>query len=141
MHLRTACTALSAFAFCVLPLVSTAANLTPGMYEYTTTMNMPGMPAGMGTHVSQQCLTQKDIASNNAFNGSRDPNSDCQMKDFSESGNQFSYKMSCTKPQKMDSIVKGTFTSTSMTMDMTMAMNGRPMSQTTTVKRIGDCTK
>ena len=46
-------------------------------------MNMPGMPAGMGMHVSQQCLTQKDIASNNAFNRSdrrRSSNSDCRRR-------------------------------------------------------------
>ena len=139
MKRKTTYLIFSASVLFALPLTLAAAGLTPGMYEYTTTMNIPGMPAGMGTHVSQHCLTQKDISSNNAFNSSRDPNSDCQIKDFSERGNQFSYKVSCTKPQKMDGAIKGTFTSTNMTMDMTMAMDGGSMSQTTTAKRIGDC--
>ena len=59
---------------------------------------------------------------------------------MSQSGGQFSYKMSCTKPQKLDGAVKGTFTATGMTMDMTMSMpDDGPMTQTITAKRIGDC--
>lgn len=140
MHPRLACTALFALALAALPHLCSAASLSPGMYEFTTTMNMPGMPAGMGSHTSQRCITPKDVSNNSAYSGARDPNNDCQMKDFAESGGQFSYKMTCTRPQKMDSTVKGAVTATSMTMDMTMAMNGgRTMTQTTTAKRIGDC--
>ena len=67
--------------------------------------------------------------------------SDCQIKDLTQSSGQFSYKMACTKPQKMDGIAKGSQSSTGMTMDMTMTMAGMPgpMTQSITARRIGDC--
>jgi hypothetical protein len=100
-------------------------------------MNVPGMPGGMPPQVSQHCLTAKDIASKGY--GAPPKDSDCQVKDMNESGGQFSYKIACTKPQKMDGNVKGSLTATGMTMDMTMAMDGMTMTQSTTARRLGDC--
>jgi hypothetical protein len=69
------------------------------------------------------------------------PGSDCQVKDMVENAGKFSYKMACTKPQKMDGTVQGSFTQTGMNMDMTMTMDGMPgpMTQSITAKRVGDC--
>jgi hypothetical protein len=135
-----ACAALSALSLAT-PLTARAAGLTPGMYEYTVKMNMPGMPAGMGAQTFQRCLTAQDVAGTNAYSTARDKNSDCKIKDLRESGSQFSYSMSCTKPEKMEATTKGTVTATSLSMDMTMSMPdaGGTMTQTTTAKRIGDC--
>jgi hypothetical protein len=101
-------------------------------------MNMAGMP-NMPAQTMQRCLAAKDVSGNKSFEMPADPKSDCQIKDMVQSGGQFSYKMSCTKPQKLDSTVKGTFTATGMMMDMTMSMPDGTMTQTTTAKRIGDC--
>ncbi len=132
--------AASALMLAALPLTTAAAGLTPGMYEYTTTMNMPGM-GSMPAQTIQRCVTNKDLAGGSkGYGAPTKGDTDCQMKDFVQSGAQFSYKMSCTKPQKMDSTVKGTATATSMTMEMTMMMDGgHSMTQTTTAKRLGDC--
>jgi hypothetical protein len=140
MTLKLTCLAGAASALLALPVF--AAGLTPGLYEYTTKMSMPGMPAGaqgMPAQVSQHCLTAKDIASKGY--GAPPKDSDCQVKDMKESGGQFSYRIACTKPQKMDGNVKGAFTATGMTMDMTMSMPdaGGTMTQSTTAKRLGDC--
>ena len=114
--------------------------MTPGLYEYTIKMNMPGGPA-MPAQTSQQCLNAKDVAGNKAFEMPASKDSDCQVKDLTQGGGQFAYKVACTKPQKMDGTVKGTHTSTGMTMDMTMVMAGAPgpMTQTITARRVGDC--
>ena len=138
MKQKSTCLAFSASVMFALPLTLAAAGLTPGQYEYTIKMNMAGMP-NMPAQTMKRCLTAKDVSGNKAFEMPADPNSDCQIKDMAQSGGQFSYKMSCTKPQKLDSAVKGTFTATGMTMDMTMSMPDGTMTQTTTAKRIGDC--
>ena len=140
MKLKIASLISIAFAIPALPLSATAAGLTPGLYEYTMKMNMPGMPANapsMPAQVMQRCVTAKDISSKGY--GAPPKDSDCQVRDMNESGSQFSYKISCTKPQKMDGDVKGTITATGMTMDMTMTMPNGTMMQSTTAKRLGDC--
>ena len=85
-----------------LPAADAASTLTPGLYEYTMKMSMPGMPANMPPQTSQRCLTAKDVSGNKAFEMPMERNSDCQVRDLTQSGAQFSYKVSCTKPQKLD---------------------------------------
>ena len=132
---------VTASALIALPLISAAATLTPGLYEYTVKMNMPGMPANapaMPAQTMQHCLTAKDVATKGY--GAPPKDSDCQMQDMKESGGQFSYRISCTKPQKMDGTIKGTATATTVNMEMTMAMGSHgTMTQVTSGKRIGDC--
>ncbi len=121
------------------PLMADAA-MTPGLYEYTIQMSMPGGPA-MPPQTVQQCLTAKDVAGNKAFAMPAGKDSDCQVKDLAQSGSQFSYKIACTKPQKIDGAARGTHSATGMTMDMTMTLAGMPgsMTQTMSAKRLGDC--
>ena len=123
-----------------LPLAA-AAQMKPGMYEYTIKISMPGAPANMSGQTMQRCLAKKDLEGNKAYQMPQGPGSDCQVKDMVESAGKFSYKMACSKPQKMDGAVQGTFTQTGMNMDMTMAMDGMPgpMTQSITAKRVGDC--
>jgi hypothetical protein len=125
-----------------LPLAA-AAQMKPGMYEYTIKMNMPGAPANMSAQTMQRCLAKKDLEGNKAYQMPQGPGSDCQIKDMVESAGKFSYKMACSKPQKMDGAVQGTFTQTGMNMDMTMTMDGMPgpMTQSIVAKRLGDCTQ
>ena len=117
-----------------------AAGLTPGQYEYTIQMTMTGAPA-LPPQTMQRCLTASDVAGNKSYEMPPDRNSDCKIRDVAESGGQFSYKVSCTKPQKLDGTAKGSVTSTSMTMEMNMTMAGAPgpMTQNITARRIGDC--
>ena len=129
------------FAALALAAPSAAyAAMTPGLYEYTVKMNMPGGPA-MPPQTMQQCLTAKDVAGNKAFEMPASKDSDCQVKDLTQSGGQFSYRMACTKPQKIDGTAKGTHSTTGMTMDMTMTMAGMPgpMTQSISARRLGDC--
>jgi hypothetical protein len=121
------------------PLAAQAA-MSPGLFEYTIKMNMPGAPS-MPTQSMQQCLTAKDVAGNKAFEMPANKDSDCQIKDLTQSGGQFSYKMACTKPQKLEGSAKGSHSATGMTMDMTMTMAGMPgpMTQSITARRVGDC--
>jgi hypothetical protein len=132
---------ITALALAV-PLAA-AAQLRPGMYEYTIKMSMPGAPANMSAQTMQRCLAKKDLEGNKAYQMPQGAGSDCQIKDMVESAGKFSYKMACTKPQKMDGTVQGSFTQTGMNMDMTMTMDGMPgpMTQSIIAKRLGDCTQ
>ena len=123
-----------------LPLAAFA-QMTPGMYEYTIKISMPGAPANMAPQTMQRCLAAKDLEGGKGYQMPPGQGSDCQIKDLNENSGKFSYKMACTKPQKLDSNVQGSFTPTSMNMDMTMTMEGMPgpMTQSITAKRTGDC--
>ncbi len=141
MKLKIACPVICASVLLALPLTLAAAGLTPGLYEYSIKMSMPGVPANMPAQTSQRCLTAKEVEGNKSFEMPPDRNTDCQVNGLTQTGSQFSYTVACTKPQKMDGAVRGTFTATSMTMDMTMTMAGGPgpMTQTITARRLGDC--
>ena len=134
------CVAALAALLLALPLTAAAA-MTPGLYEYTVKANMAGAPANMPPQTMQRCLGAKDVDGNKAYEMPAGANSDCQMRDMNQSGSQFSYKVACTKPQKMDGAVKGSVTPTSIAMDMTMTMEGMPgpMTQSITARRLGDC--
>ena len=140
--MNTVICAISASLFAMPSAYAASASaLTPGMYEYTMKMNMPGMPVNMPAQTSQRCLTPKDVDGNKAFEMPTERNSDCQIKDMVHSGNQFSYKIACTKPQKLDGSAKGSVTATSLTMEMTMVMPEAPgpMTQSISARRVGDC--
>ncbi len=124
-----------------LPAAHAASSLTPDLYEYTMKMNMPGAPMNMPAQTSRRCLSPKEVESNKALEMPPEPNSDCQVKDMVLTGGQYSYKVACTRPQKLTGNVKGTVTATSMTMDMTMTIPEvpGPIQQSVAARRIGDC--
>ncbi len=138
MKRNMTCVAALATLLLALPLAAAAA-MTPGLYEYTVKMNMQGAPANMPAQTFQRCLGAKDVDGSKAYEMPQGPGNDCQIKDLIQSGGQFSYKMFCSKPQKLDGAVKGAMTPTGMTMDMTMNMEGMTMTQAMTVRRLGDC--
>jgi len=140
MKPKAGCTSAMAIMLFALPLTLAAASMTPGQYEYTIKINMPGAPS-MPAQTIQQCLTAKDVAGTKGFEVPPSPNSDCQMKDLTQTGSQFAYKVACTKPERIDGTVKGTHTPTGMTMDMTMVISGAPgpITQNITARRLGDC--
>ena len=141
MKLKTAFLFICASMLCAAPAAHAAATLTPGLYEYTMKMNMPGAPMNMPPQTLRRCLSPKDVGSNKALEMPPEPNSDCQVKDMVLTGGQYSYKVSCTRPQKLTGTVKGTLTATSMTMDMTMTIPEvpGPIQQSATARRIGEC--
>ena len=71
----------------------------------------------------------------------RSPNSDCKVINQNIQGAQFSYRISCTKPQKLEGDVKGTLSATSLNMDIAMLTPDAPgpMLQNISAKRLGDC--
>jgi hypothetical protein len=120
---------------------SPAAALNPGLYEYVMKMSMPGMPAAIPPTTTQRCLTAKDVEGAKAYEMPAMPNSDCKVLNQVINGAEFSYRVACTKPQKLDGDVKGTATATSLNMDMVMRIPDAPgpMTQNISARRLGDC--
>jgi hypothetical protein len=111
------------FAFS-LPLAASAAD-TGELWEVSTAMNIPGMPAGMGSRTSRVCR---------AKNESPGPGrNDCKVSDLKRSGNTETMTVTCpdgTMKVEMTynasrTEYKGVMTMTSKQGDMTMNTSGR----------------
>ncbi len=115
--------------------------LTPGLYEYSMKLNMPGMPANIPPTVTQRCLGAADVAGNKAVELPPLPNSDCKVLNQIINGAVFSYRVACSTPRKLDGDVRGTVSATSLNMEMTMRIPEAPapMTQFITARRLGDC--
>jgi hypothetical protein len=110
-----------------LPLASSAAGQDE-MWEVTTQMNMPGMPAGMGAHTSKVCQ-DKDLSKQTV----QGQNENCKVTDTKQSGNRVTTTVKCPdSTMVIDNTYnaartefKGTMKSTGGKGDMTVAMSGR----------------
>ena len=124
--LAIACAAVSAAAIAG-PFDSLKGKLKDGMYEYKTEVDMsamPGVPPGMAKQSSttQHCVRPQDIEKGQMGRGpDRDGKAPaCEIKNFSQSGNNATYTMVC---KEMTADNKITFTGEGFNMDMKMAIN------------------
>ncbi|MBU0751408.1 MAG: DUF3617 domain-containing protein [Gammaproteobacteria bacterium] len=137
MTVRTAILATLAAAS---GLAQAAPVMQPGMWEITTRMEMPGMPAGMGQHVTQICYRASDVQD---VSRTVPKDKNCEVKDYKLSGNTASWRMECRGETAMSG--SGTFTyagnSYSGTTKFTMKQGGQTMNMTQTysARRVGDC--
>jgi len=117
------------FALAFALATSAHAAGTDELWEVTSQMNIPGMPAGMGAQKHQVCTEKGDAKKAMQSRGSEK----CKMTDFKQSGNKVNITMQC--PDGTASIentynaahteYNGTVKMTSNRGDMTMTMAGR----------------
>jgi hypothetical protein len=127
--------------------------LSPGMYEFTSTMDMqlpPDMAAKLPPqalammqkpNVTQHCISQSDVdhVSQQIAQGQSNQPQSCQITEHSVSGGQVKFTSQCAKRVAH---FEGTFASDSFQGTMVSTSD---KGQTVTVKmsahRIGDCSK
>ena len=117
--------ALAAF---VLATATQAAG-TDELWEVTSQMNMPGIPAGMGAQKQQVCTEKGDAKKAMSTRGSEK----CKMTDFKQSGNKVTITMACPDGtatlentyNAAHTEYNGTVKMTSKHGDMMMTMAGR----------------
>lgn len=117
-----------------LPIVSAYAANDGELWEVTTQMNIPGMPAGMGAQKQQVCTEKGDAKKAMSSKGSEK----CRQTDFKQSGNKVTITMECPDGTAIientynaaHTEYNGTVKMTSKRGDMTMAMAG---------KKLGSC--
>ena len=108
---------------------------TDDLWEVTTQMNMPGMPAGMGANTSQQCY-EKDMRKN----VTRSKNTqECKVTDSKESGNKLTITMTC--PNNRSAVMEYTFNANRTEYKGTTHMKdgGREMVMNVSGRKIGTC--
>lgn len=151
LMLVAACAAaISAPAFAG-PFDQFKGKMKEGMYDYKMSMEMPGMPAGMGktAHTFKHCVTHKDIEEGSLGKGKDGKGMEnCEIKDMNMSGNTATYTMVCKGGKDRPAMTannKITFGSDNFVMDMKMAMDqgGQMMNMTQHMEGqyIGPCTK
>jgi len=116
-----------------------AQNLKPGQYEYTARTEMFGLTIPVSF---KQCVTQKDIDSNDAYVNKQGMEG-CTPPEVKRNGADIGIKYTCSKP-KMTGEGKGTVTADSLTFDMKVIqheMNNSVVRTALMAKRIGDCGK
>ena len=117
-----------------------AVDMQEGLWEITTRMEMPGMPAGMGGQTIQQCVTRQDVD---------DPrrtmprNDRCTIADVRTSGNTATWSMRCTGDGDMTGTGSITYRGASydglMNLQMTQGGQTMSMAQRIAGRRLGPC--
>lgn len=116
------------------------AEMRPGRWEATMTMEMSGMPMAMPPMTVANCVKAEDIGKAPPI-----PNdSHCKMSDYKTDGNGATWKMTCTGEMSMNGTGSMTFAGDTYSGVMTMNMTrpgGPPVNvkQTLKGKRLGDC--
>lgn len=127
---------LLAGAALLLPAITLAADtMKPGLWEISTTMEMPGMPFQAPPQMVRHCYTAQDIKEQPVPKDEQ-----CKITDLKTIGNKTSWKMECTGEAagkgegeiayQGDSAYEGK--SKMQTQGMTLSMKYK-------AKRLGDC--
>lgn len=112
----------------------------PGLYEVTSRVEMPGMPAGMvPSHTIDQCLTKENPVPNNDAGGQA-----CEIIDMNQDGKTLTWKMECAQQgEKITSVGQMTYNGDSFSGTSTTSMGPQAGNMTITTRisgtRIGDC--
>lgn len=117
--------------------VQAAPNMKTGLWEITTTMEMPGMPVKMPPQTTKQCIKENDLVPKNT-----DPNQKCEIVSQKMSGNTVSYEMKCKSNQNtMNSTGNIVYNGTTMngTVTMLITPGNTKMTSKMSGKYLGVC--
>lgn len=109
-----------------------------GLWEYTTQMDMPGIPTQPMTH--RACLSRQDMET-----GPVPKDQNCQVKNYKLSGQTATWQMECQGPDRVSGEGRITFKGNSA-YDGETRMRIQPrgeapmeMKQRFSARRLGDC--
>lgn len=120
-----------------LAVIAHAQNIKPGQYDYTATTEMFGMKIPINF---KQCVTQKDVDSNNAYVNQKG-NEGCTPPVVQRDGNNIAIKYTCSSP-KMTGEGRGVIHADSFNINMNVTqhdMGNSVVKTLVTAKRLGDC--
>ena len=120
-----------------LPTVSFAAGeMKEGLWEITSTMEMPGMQMKMPPQVTKHCYTREEVSDQKKVIN-RDK--DCTVTDFKVTGNKVTWKMKCTGKNSGTFSGDTVFKADSYDSNMKMQTQGQNMTMKVNAKRLGNC--
>jgi hypothetical protein len=129
---------LIVFGALLLPLAALAAGgMKPGNYEFTTKMEMPGMPFAMPPMTAQRCLTKEDLDKNEQYRADNSQSESCEVKNLQQAGARTTFDLACK--DGTTGKAEYTVTDTGMTGKTVLTREGTPMTMNMSAKRVGDC--
>jgi hypothetical protein len=129
---------LIALAALLLPVAALAGGgMQPGSYEFTTTMEIPGMSFTMPPITLQRCLTKEDIEKNEQYPAANGQSEDCEARNLKQTGARTTFDLACKNG--MTGKAEYTVTDTGMTGKTVLTREGQPMTMNMGAKRLGDC--
>jgi len=119
-------------AVAITPLAHAKGN--DELWEMTTKMEIQGMPMGMPAQTSQVCMKAGKTES-----AVPKGDSDCRMVGVKHSGSKTSFRMECTRPEKMTGTGEVTRTKDRMSGTIRLKGDEMDMTQSFSGRRIGSC--
>ncbi len=124
-------------AICCLASTTSAddVNMNPGLWEWTTQINMPNSGMKIPPTVSRKCLTKEDLVP-----ATKKPGQECDIKDLKTSSGQVSWAMTCKSPQgPVASTGKMFYQGDTAHGEIKVNTQGMLMTSKMQGKRLGDC--
>ncbi len=110
-------------------------NMNPGLWEWTTEMNIPNMPQKMPATVNRKCLTKEDLVP-----ATKKPGQECDIKELKTSKDSVSWALTCTSPQgPVASTGQMFYDGDSAHGEVKVNAQGMMMSSKMSGKRLGPC--
>jgi uncharacterized protein DUF3617 len=137
--------AITIVATAVLAFQAQAApNMKEGLWEITTKMEMPGLPANVPPQTTRRCVTKKDLAdSEKTPPGAEMRDGRCKLTDYKLQGNTASWKMACEGENAMSGTGTITYSGTSYSGTQVVSMKQGGQTQNMTLqfagKHLGEC--
>lgn len=129
--------AVALLSVLIIPVVGfAAANMRDGLWEMTTTVEMPGMPMQIPPTQVKHCFTKEDVKDQKKAIAGSD---DCIVSDLKETGNKVTWKMKCKGDSAGEFSGQTVFSGDSFETIMKMQAEGQDMTMNVKARRLGEC--
>jgi Protein of unknown function (DUF3617) len=138
MKIRMRCVILVSAALMPVTAVSAVASMKEGLWEITTTMEMPGMPYQPPASVYRHCYTREDLKDEKQVLPKQQ--GDCRVTDMKRDGSRMTWKIVCSGENKGKGEGEITFRGDSAyDGSMNIEMNEMKMTGRYKARRVGAC--
>lgn len=116
--------------------------MQPGLWEVSTSMDMPGMPMQMPATTIKHCYTKEDVSDSSRMLPKDDK---CTIRDYKVDGNKANWSVQCTGDTAVDGSGSVSFNNDSYNGNIKMLVkNGAETVQIMSkisARRVGNCVK
>ncbi len=135
MYQKAGCLALFFLTGISTGAMADSVNMNPGMWQWTATIEMPGMPMQLPPSSYSTCITEADFVPKDSKLGQS-----CETIDLQTQGDTVSWNMSCTTPQGVaTSQGQVTYSGDTAVGEMQVTSMGMQMFSKTKGRRLGPC--